>query len=125
MRGRHLGVDRTAPFLQPLLHGGGELGLLGPQVILLADVGFQVEDGLWKLDLVPRDRVVRQLIERLVVRGRGDRLVRMDSIETSGDVTTTEFLEVEIGVEFDADRRRRIFSIEPDASQASEDGRGR
>lgn len=74
-------------------------------------VEFSTSGGLWTLDLEPRDRVVRQLIERLEVIGREDQLVRMQSIETSGDVTLTEFEDVKVGVEFSAEAREEIFSI--------------
>lgn len=76
------------------------------------EVGFEVTGQDWRLDLVPRDRVVRQLIERLRVDGRGNRLVRMESIETSGDVTITEFSDVEVGVDFSTGERADVFSVE-------------
>jgi outer membrane lipoprotein-sorting protein len=75
------------------------------------DVDFSTAGGQWTLDLEPRDRVVRQLIERLRVNGKANRLVRMESIETSGDVTVTEFADVKVGVEFSPEAREAIFSI--------------
>lgn len=83
------------------------------------DVEFRVEDEHWLLELEPRDRVVRQLIERLRVIGKHNELVRMESIETSGDITTTEFQEVKVGVEFSPDRIREIFSIDPSPGDRS------
>lgn len=80
------------------------------------DVGFEVDGDAWTLDLEPKDRVVRQLIERLRVEGKQNQLVRMESIETSGDVTVTEFSDVEVGVEFSPEARAEIFSIQPAAS---------
>ena len=77
------------------------------------DVDFGVDDDLWSLELEPRDRVVLQLIERLRVVGRHNELVRMESIETSGDITTTEFVDVKTGIEFSPERIREIFSIQP------------
>jgi len=76
------------------------------------DVGFSTSGGLWTLDLEPRDRVVRQLIERLEVIGRDDQLVRMQSTETSGDITLTEFEDVKVGVQFSPETRESIFSIQ-------------
>jgi outer membrane lipoprotein-sorting protein len=76
-------------------------------------VGFEVDGESWKLDLEPRDRVVRQLIERLRVEGHENRLVRMESVETSGDVTVTEFSAVKVGVDFSPEARAEIFSIQP------------
>ena len=89
----------------------GDLAALRSQYV----VGFEVEGdgGLWTLDLEPRDRVVRQLIERLRVNGRRNQLVRMESIETSGDITVTDFSDVEVGVEFSPARRSEVFSIDP------------
>jgi len=75
------------------------------------DVAFSASGDLWTLDLEPRDRVVRQLIERLEVNGSDNRLVRMATIETSGDVTLTEFADVKVGVEFSPEAREAIFSI--------------
>jgi outer membrane lipoprotein-sorting protein len=85
----------------------GDLAALRSQY----EVEFSTSGGLWTLDLEPRDRVVRQLIERLEVIGQGDQLVRMQSIETSGDVTLTEFEDVKVGVEFSSAAREAIFSI--------------
>ena len=76
------------------------------------DVGFAVDDGLWTLELEPRNRIVRQLIERLLVRGQGNRLIRMESIETNGDVTVTEFFDVKVGVEFSPEDIDSIFEVD-------------
>jgi outer membrane lipoprotein-sorting protein len=78
------------------------------------EVAFTSKGDLWTLDLEPRDRIVRQLIERLRVDGRGNELVRMESIETSGDITRTEFLEVEVAVDFSPEARAAIFEVLPD-----------
>ena len=80
------------------------------------EIDFKVDDSGWTLDLVPLDRVVRQLIERLRVNGDQNRLARMESIETSGDVTVTKFYKVRVGVDFSPDERAEIFSIEAQAS---------
>jgi outer membrane lipoprotein-sorting protein len=75
------------------------------------EVVFRVEGDLWELDLVPRGQVVRRLIERLRVQGRGDKLVSIESRETSGDITLTTFSAVKVGVEFSPEARAEIFSI--------------
>ena len=87
----------------------GDLGALRSQY----EVDFSTSRGLWTLDLEPRDRVMRQLVERLEVIGKNDQLVRMQSIETSGDVTLTEFEEVKVGVEFSSEELEAIFSTRP------------
>jgi len=76
------------------------------------EVEFHAEEDRWTLDLVPRNRVVRGLIERLRVDGRANELVRMESTETSGDVTVTEFSQVKVGVDFSPEARAEIFSID-------------
>jgi len=95
----------------------GDLELLNEQYEATFRVQGSGEAGaagaLWTLDLTPRGRVVRKIIERLRVQGRGGKLVRMESLETSGDVTVTTFSEVKVGVEFSDAAREEIFSIAP------------
>jgi outer membrane lipoprotein-sorting protein len=76
------------------------------------DVADRKKDEIWTLDLVPRDPVVRKILKRLRVQGKGGKLVRMESIETSGDVTVTTFSEVKVGVEFSPEAHAEIFSID-------------
>ncbi len=77
------------------------------------EVNFGVEGDLWTLDLEPRSRVVRRIMQRLRVQGRGGELVRMESTETSGDITLTTFSEVKLGVDFSPEARAAIFAVHP------------
>ena len=76
-------------------------------------VSFRVDGDIWTLDLEPRNRVVRRIIRRLRVQGRGGELIRMESTETNGDLTLTTFSEVKRGIEFSAEALEEIFSIRP------------
>lgn len=84
-------------------------------------VSFRVDGDIWTLDLEPRNRVVRRIIRRLRVQGRGGELIRMESTETNGDLTLTTFSEVKRGIEFSAEALEEIFSIRlaPDPTAVS------
>lgn len=83
-------------------------------------VGFRAERDAWTLELEPRGKLLRGIIERLRVDGRGNQLVRMETLETSGDETTTRFSEVRVGVDFSREERERIFSVDEGAAHARE-----
>jgi hypothetical protein len=71
----------------------------------------------WTLDLEPRSRQVRRLLDQMRLSGRGADLSMIERFEAGGDTTVTEFYDVETGVEFDAALFERIFSLEaPPAS---------
>jgi outer membrane lipoprotein-sorting protein len=76
-------------------------------------VKFRVEGDLWTLDLEPRSRIVRRIMQRLRVQGRGGELVLMESTETSGDITLTTFSDVKLGVDFSPEARAEIFAVHP------------
>jgi len=75
-------------------------------------VGFRSTGGEWVLELVPRSRTVRRVVERIEFEGRDDKLARMETQETSGDRTVTVFSEVQTGLEFDPNELERIFSVD-------------
>lgn len=75
------------------------------------EIRFDVADGLWNLDLEPRDRIVKQMIERLRVTGSEGQLIRMETVETSGDITRTEFLDVKVGFDYSDSSRDEIFYV--------------
>lgn len=77
------------------------------------ETSLHVDGESWTLDLTPRSRVVREIISRIRVQGRGGELVLMESMEPNGDLTRTTFSEVKLGVEFSAGSRAEIFSVHP------------
>jgi len=97
-------------------------GLVGNLMVLLrgdlAELRLRyaityVADGeSWRLDLVPRARELRSLIELVRATGLGGRLMGMETRETNGDATVTHFSEVESGLDFDVDGSDSVFSPE-------------
>jgi len=92
-------------------------------------IDFQATGEGWTLELEPRDKLLRGIIERLRVEGRANRLVRMETRETSGDVTATRFSDVRLGVDFTREERERIFSVDAvsveEGSAAAQETAGR
>jgi outer membrane lipoprotein-sorting protein len=66
----------------------------------------------WVLELEPRSRVVRSMIESIRIKGNGVGLLEMETRESSGDKTIMRFSQVETGVDFAAAELERIFSLE-------------
>ncbi|MBW2232327.1 MAG: outer membrane lipoprotein carrier protein LolA [Deltaproteobacteria bacterium] len=75
-------------------------------------ITYEAEGERWQLDLVPRSRDLRALVELVRVTGVGERLMGMETRETNGDATVTRFSEVESGLDFDADGSENVFSLE-------------
>jgi hypothetical protein len=48
------------------------------------------DEGAWTLELTPVDNAVAGLVERIAVAGRGGRVERIETFETSGDRTVLE-----------------------------------
>jgi outer membrane lipoprotein-sorting protein len=74
-------------------------------------IAFRTARAGWELDLEPRSRAVRALIERTVFRGEGSSVSSMETIETNGDHSIARFLDVETGVEIAPAELDRIFSL--------------
>jgi outer membrane lipoprotein-sorting protein len=74
-------------------------------------VAFRATRAGWELDLEPRSRAVRALIERTVFRGEGSSVSSMETIETNGDHSIARFLDVETGVDLAPAELDRIFSL--------------
>jgi outer membrane lipoprotein-sorting protein len=76
-------------------------------------VSFEVtpEEG-WRLQLAPRSRALKRMIEAIAVRGRGSELQRMEVLETSGDRSVTVFDRVDTHRIFSTREMTEIFSIE-------------
>ncbi len=78
-------------------------------------VAFRSEDAGWELTLEPRSEAVRSVVEWIRFDGRGERLTRLETLETSGDRTVTVFGEVEPDRVFPPADLDRIFSLEEPA----------
>ncbi len=76
-------------------------------------VGFEAEDGNWTLDLEPRSRALRGIIERIRFTGRGRELHAMETRESNGDRTITTFRDIETGLAWETTELERIFSLDP------------
>ena len=93
---------------------GGLMVLLRGDLAALREryrVAFRVTGREWELDLEPRDRAARALVERTLVRGKDAELTSMETRETSGDATITEFRDVDTGIAFEDAELERIFSL--------------
>jgi outer membrane lipoprotein-sorting protein len=73
---------------------------------------FELHDRGWELRLEPRSRVVRSVIDSIRMEGRGNELLEMEVVETSGDRTVTSFSEVQRGRTFTPSEIERLFPIE-------------
>ncbi len=65
----------------------------------------------WVLDLEPRSRIVRRIVEWVRVKGRTG-LTEMKTRQAGGDTTVTIFSDVETGFDFTPTELERIFSLE-------------
>jgi hypothetical protein len=72
-------------------------------------VAFQAEGDAWQMQLEPRQRVVRHMIETIALRGQGLALEEMRVIETQGDRTTTRFESIQSDRLFSEDEVSRLF----------------
>jgi len=95
--------------------------LVGNLVILLRgdlatlrarySVSFGSDGQDWVLDLEPRSRIVRGIVEWVRVKGRIG-LTEMETRQAGGDTTVTVFSDVETGLDFTPTELERIFSLE-------------
>ena len=76
-------------------------------------VGFEAGDGNWILDLEPRSRAVRGVIQRVRVTGRGRELDAIETRESNRDRTIMTFSDIETGLAWEASELGRIFSLNP------------
>lgn len=75
------------------------------------EVSFRTSGDSWTLQLEPKNRMLRKIMERLVVHGRGGKLVSIEAQQSGGDRTLTTFSNVRLHAAFDAEARDRIFSV--------------
>ena len=74
----------------------------------------------WQLDLEPRPKAVRAIIEGIRFSGTGRVPAAMETRETNGDTTLVVFSRVETQLALSPEEFERIFSLEPpDASDPS------
>ena len=97
-------------------------GLVGNLMVLLRgdlaglrsrySVSFRADGPRWVLELAPRSRELRSVIDRQRVIGNGRVLLSLESWDPGGDRTLTHFDDVETGLAWSAAEADRIFSLE-------------
>jgi hypothetical protein len=76
-------------------------------------ISFDSDAKNWTLDLEPRSRALRGIIDRIRFAGRGRELSAMETHESNGDWTIVSFSEIEIGLSWEPRDLERIFSLDP------------
>ena len=76
-------------------------------------ISFDSDGENWTLDLEPRSRALRGIIDRIRFTGRGRELSAMETRESNGDRTIMRFSEIEIGLSWERGDLDRIFSLDP------------
>jgi len=77
------------------------------------EVSFQSELESWTLELRPRSRVLKGVVEKIRFSGRGREPAVMETFETNGDATALYLSEVELGLAWGEEDLASIFSIHP------------
>jgi outer membrane lipoprotein-sorting protein len=75
-------------------------------------ISFDADGENWRLDLEPRSRALRGIIERIRFTGRSRELSAMETRESNGDRTIVKFSEIEIGLSWEQGDLDRIFSLD-------------
>lgn len=76
------------------------------------EVEFRTSEAGWEIDLVPRSRSVRSIVERIRLRGRGGMLETMETRERNGDVALIELFGVATGEDLDRVELEAMLSVE-------------
>jgi outer membrane lipoprotein-sorting protein len=76
-------------------------------------ISFDSDGENWTLDLEPRSRALRGIIDRIRFTGRSRELSAMETRESNGDRTVMRFSELEIGLSWARGDLERIFSLDP------------
>jgi len=80
-------------------------------------ISFDSDGDDWTLDLEPRSRALRGIIERIRFTGRSRELSAMETRESNGDRTIVRFSEIETGLSWEQGDLDTIFSLDaPDAT---------
>jgi outer membrane lipoprotein-sorting protein len=76
-------------------------------------ISFDSNEESWTLDLEPRSRALRSIIERVQFAGKGRDLAAMETREPNGDRTIMKFSEIETGLSWEQEDLDRVFSVDP------------
>ena len=76
------------------------------------EIAFSSDGESWRLDLEPRHKDVRLIIEGIRFSGTGSELEMMETRETNGDKSVANFTRVETQLELSRDEFDRIFSLD-------------
>jgi outer membrane lipoprotein-sorting protein len=76
-------------------------------------VSFESDGKNWTLDLEPRSRALRGIVERTRFTGRSGELNAMETRESNGDRTIMRFSEIETGISWAQEDLDTIFSLDP------------
>jgi outer membrane lipoprotein-sorting protein len=76
-------------------------------------ISFDSDGENWTLDLEPRSRALRGIIDSIHFTGRSRELSAMETRESNGDRTIMRFSEIEIGLSWEQGDLDRIFSLDP------------
>jgi outer membrane lipoprotein-sorting protein len=76
-------------------------------------ISFDSDGENWTLDLDPRSRALRGIIDRIRFTGRSRDLSAMETHESNGDRTIMRFSEIEIGRSWEQGDLDGIFSLDP------------
>ena len=76
-------------------------------------ISFDSNEESWTLDLEPRSRAWRSIIERVQFTGKDRGLAAMETREPNGDRTIMKFSEIEIGLSWEQEDLDRVFSVDP------------
>jgi hypothetical protein len=83
----------------------GDLGALRERY----EVRFEASPPQWRLELTPRDPVVRRFVASLTLDGEGEALREMVLLERDGDRTTTRFERVDADHAHTTEELRSLF----------------
>jgi outer membrane lipoprotein-sorting protein len=76
-------------------------------------ISFDSDGENWTLDLEPRSRALRGIIDRIRFTGRSRELSAMETRESNGDRAIMKFSEIEVGLSWEQGDLDRIFSLDP------------
>lgn len=93
------------------LLAGDRAALERSYVIALEGRGGSAGESGWRITMTPRAAPLSELLGSVIFEGSGTTLARMIMTETSGDVTTTTFREVDTARRYTTAELARLFSL--------------
>jgi len=75
------------------------------------EISFRSSGETWQLELTPRSRAMRQLVDAITIEGRRAEMLRTETREAGGDRTVTEFRDVQTGQHFSRAELEKIFLV--------------